>query len=412
EEEAEAVACEEAPTVDVMEDDDLRLGDELVLCSSFFFVHRSVFAQSGPMAPFQHLKRDGTLQSWRVTIKSLTDGALLKTHAVVSDPWLTKAHPDLEDIQRKKIKAWLDEHPNIEWIWLDWCSIPQETESLKRSSEEEAYFRDALNFSNTLYLCFPVLILQVFLAFRTFEEKSIKPAAGAAQPAEILCDDPAEASALEEEWSHGSMEEALARMSEGHVKVMNQKEKALQVSRLKFLEPMLGLLQEFEEQRQAYLAAASGGDALATAESLFWRAEQANLAAGASRSEGYADLLQSMGANHHNRGLLEEAMEHFRWAEQAYLAAGASRSVGYAYLAAGASRSGGYAGLLQSMGANHHNRGILEEAMEHSRRAEQAYLAAGASRSVGYASLLQSVGANLDDRELLEEAMEHYRRAV
>jgi len=374
-----------------------------VLCK-FFFVHRRVFFQAGPLPPYQALRarRDGCLDEVEISLPELERGKLARSRVVASHRWLTKSHPDPDGVQREAIKSWLEANPEVEWVWLDFCCLPQETEEYTRTPEEKRYFRDALNFSNTLYLFLPVLVLadseyiqrfwcllEAFLALRTFEGGRITTAEGAAQHFHVRCDEAEVAAQLERDWKSGGVEETLARLLDDGIKVTSQADKLLQVARLKFLEPMLRHLNHFEATRLAH-SSVNAADHLGAATHLkalgkvreqltvvgggqdeamdyYKKAEQAYLAAGATTSADFATLLKSMGANLTNRGRYDEAMDYYKKAEQAYLAAGATTSADFAT-------------LLKSMGANLTNRGRYDEAMDYYKKAEQAYLAAGVPR--------------------------------
>ena len=64
---------------------------------------------------------------------------------------------------------------------------------------------------------------------------------------------------------------------------------------------------------------------------------------------------------------------------------------GQAYLAAGATDSVGYANLLRSMAVSFGVQGKYREAMAVYKKSEQAFIAAGATKSVGYANLLKNM---------------------
>ena len=83
-------------------------------------------------------------------------GAYVASVLVVSHCWEQPGAPDEQGVQFAAVKAHLDAHPQIEWVWFDYWSMPQGKD---KKDWEEAEFAVMLPNINLLYLFCSVLIL-------------------------------------------------------------------------------------------------------------------------------------------------------------------------------------------------------------------------------------------------------------
>jgi hypothetical protein len=133
------------------------------------FVHRSVFNKASALPRLEDLRDNEKLS------KDF-DAALLdkpfsliardmRQFMIVSHRWVDLHHPDKSEEQRRLISEHLAGHPEKEWVWVDFCSLPQERrnsngELLKeKTSFEKMYFQDILSIISIAYLLLDVLII-------------------------------------------------------------------------------------------------------------------------------------------------------------------------------------------------------------------------------------------------------------
>jgi hypothetical protein len=84
----------------------------------------------------------------------------IKDILFVSHRWEEPGRPDVNGVQLEAIKAYLEKHPEIEWVWFDYSSMPQKIGGIdKRTREEKAEFQLMLTCIADLYLTASVLIL-------------------------------------------------------------------------------------------------------------------------------------------------------------------------------------------------------------------------------------------------------------
>ena len=132
------------------------------------FIHRSMFDSESPLPRFdelpQHLKRVETF-----LMKLLFFGSDARTglssFLLISHRWEGRCHPDASQEQRKAIAEWLSQNLDKEWVWFDYCSLPQDFKNEKgdvvkaMGPEDKAYFRHVLAHIDYAYLLFDVLIV-------------------------------------------------------------------------------------------------------------------------------------------------------------------------------------------------------------------------------------------------------------
>eukprot|EP00900_Chrysochromulina_parva_P001916 jgi/Chrpa1/11725/Chrysochromulina_OHIO_Genome00021304-RA len=132
---------------------------------SFYFIPaewvRSCSTRSLPR--MQELREDGHLTKKKIPLASAFrepafrgGGGIMKNILFVSHRWEEKSQPDEKGEQLKAIKAYLDSHTDIKWVWFDYSSMPQGDD---RTVKEKAEFRLMLSAIADLYLTAHVLIL-------------------------------------------------------------------------------------------------------------------------------------------------------------------------------------------------------------------------------------------------------------
>ena len=90
-----------------------------------------------------------------VTFNEACSTALVGEVCTVSHRWMEPHDPDADGTQLAAIKAHLDAHPNIKYVWYDaWC-LPQGD----RTADELVEFKRMLKEVNLLYLGSSVLVL-------------------------------------------------------------------------------------------------------------------------------------------------------------------------------------------------------------------------------------------------------------
>lgn len=155
-----------------------------------FLVPRAWFLQKDEPKLLPHQEMKDALEVVNFTVQDVVKGK--GDVIVVSHRWGEKHHPDPDGEQLRAIKAFLEAHPGFQFVWIDFCCIPQDLKTsdgnllLRRTEAETAYFRRALSSVNMLYLFFPVLTLldaeyntrfwccfESFLAVHTFDGASL-----------------------------------------------------------------------------------------------------------------------------------------------------------------------------------------------------------------------------------------------
>eukprot|EP00900_Chrysochromulina_parva_P018416 jgi/Chrpa1/26576/Chrysochromulina_OHIO_Genome00013222-RA len=85
---------------------------------------------------------------------------VIKYILFVSHRWEEPGRPDVDGVQLEAIKAYLEKHPEIKWIWFDYSSMPQKIRGIdSRTPKEKAEFQLMLTCITDLYLTASVLIL-------------------------------------------------------------------------------------------------------------------------------------------------------------------------------------------------------------------------------------------------------------
>ena len=114
-------------------------------------------SQLSTLPRFQELKlMKGAIEQKKILFSAAYTGVLDRTkYLVVSHRWMHSSHPDQDGVQTSKIREYLNEHPEIEWVWYDFWSMPQGN----KTEAEKLAFKWMLLQINVLYLGLNVLIL-------------------------------------------------------------------------------------------------------------------------------------------------------------------------------------------------------------------------------------------------------------
>lgn len=88
----------------------------------------------------------------------MADAEHLKECVAVSHRWLEPMNPDPRGEQLQALKTFLVANPSVKYVWLDWCSLPQNV-GQQRTAEEEAHFRASLASLYILFLGVRVLVV-------------------------------------------------------------------------------------------------------------------------------------------------------------------------------------------------------------------------------------------------------------
>ena len=121
----------------------------------------------------QSLLEDPETHEWIVEVEMSFDAGCLgeyrKKFGVVSHRWLTdhakgdprRAPPDPDGVQLAALKQWLNDNPDIEYVWMDWPCMYQSGKDGERepTDAERAAFKVMLSEVNMLYISCQVLIL-------------------------------------------------------------------------------------------------------------------------------------------------------------------------------------------------------------------------------------------------------------
>ena len=129
----------------------------------FYFIPAQVVrdCKTRSLPPMQALRADGHLKQKKVRLaKAFKGEGVIKKILFVSHRWEEPGRPDVNGVQLKAIQAFLNEHPEIKWVWFDYSSMPQKIGGIDtRTPKEKAEFQLMLACIADLYLTAQVLIL-------------------------------------------------------------------------------------------------------------------------------------------------------------------------------------------------------------------------------------------------------------
>jgi hypothetical protein len=135
---------------------------------SFYFIPAEWVRACGTksLPRMQTLRKDGHLTKIKIPLASafhepaFCGGGIMSNILFVSHRWEVPAQPDVKGEQLKAIKAFLEAHPDIKWVWFDYSSMPQKVDGVDtRTPEDKAEFQLMLAAIADLYLTAHVLIL-------------------------------------------------------------------------------------------------------------------------------------------------------------------------------------------------------------------------------------------------------------
>jgi hypothetical protein len=192
------------------------------------------------------------LKSW-----SLGDAILEKyknEFLVISHRWHTPQHPDPKGDKVALLQEYLAEHPQVQWVWLDFWSLPQSLPDKPRTEEEEVVFKVGLANIFMLFISSTVLILfdlqyvgrfwtsyEIWLSLRTVTADGLMNTPADKRRAHLRCMGAAnEAEDIHMEsmfttWSEKTPEEAASVLGEDDIIVTNMKDKEQQMEVLREL---------------------------------------------------------------------------------------------------------------------------------------------------------------------------------
>ena len=170
---------------------------------------------------------------------------------VVSHAWELPGDPDASGVKASTIRKHLLENREIEWLWLDFCCMPQNSVigwPLPRSEEEGSAFGWQLRNANLLYLGAHVLVLldlgyqgrfwtqfELWLSLQEGSTAGLRPVSEQSQRAHMKPIHGATdklASSLLSLWRTKSPEDAHSVLSRADVRVTNQGDKDIHLPKI------------------------------------------------------------------------------------------------------------------------------------------------------------------------------------
>lgn len=222
----------------------------------FWFVDAKKIKEShGPLPKHQDMKRQrGWLRAVRIGIHECMTFVLTYC-AALSYTWNRPDDPDPDGSVANVLRAWLREHPNILFVWIDWCSLPQ----AQRTVAEKAEFKKGLSYVNIVYLsCHVVKVMnsatlsrfwpqfEAWLSYRAISaggfdltlERSWEVFTGFA--AKDKDEAASQRNSIQKRWSNASVEDVKIRLGEPEVTVTNLSDKDTQFKKIDTLATVIG----------------------------------------------------------------------------------------------------------------------------------------------------------------------------
>jgi hypothetical protein len=129
----------------------------------FYFLPREVVLEcrTRSLPSMQELRDDEHLVKFQIPLGDAFRGKGVINHIlVVSHRWEVPGRPDVNGVQLEAIKAYLEAHPDIEWVWFDYSTMPQKIGGIDtRTFMERAEYQLMLAAIADLYLTAHCLIL-------------------------------------------------------------------------------------------------------------------------------------------------------------------------------------------------------------------------------------------------------------
>mmetsp|Transcript_31835 Transcript_31835/g.74387 ORF Transcript_31835/g.74387 Transcript_31835/m.74387 type:complete len:587 (+) Transcript_31835:36-1796(+) len=127
---------------------------------AFRFMPRDVVLDLDTLQKMQDMQRKGVLVTKTVELSFSCVGKFTEEYCAVSHYWNGLAQPDKDGAQLAALKQHLLTNPAIQFVWFDFCCLPQRDSGTKKRTEaEEKEFRDGLRHVYLLFLNVSVLIL-------------------------------------------------------------------------------------------------------------------------------------------------------------------------------------------------------------------------------------------------------------
>ena len=124
----------------------------------------------GGVPRHQDLRQRGLLFERQVSLHDVFSHWWVATSVVVSHRWFGPTHPDPDNEKLAKVQAFVDGHPEVDSVWLDWLCVPQSHGGPPRNAEEERYFSGTLHNISMLFLGLQVCVC---VMFETCSEKCL-----------------------------------------------------------------------------------------------------------------------------------------------------------------------------------------------------------------------------------------------
>ena len=232
---------------------DLRLVYKDGKRCSFWFIRAAKLRNfSGTTPPrMQELRRDHPdwLEQREISFAEGYAGRYVSDTLVISHCWEDPTQPDGKGVQFAAIKKHLVDNKAIKWVWFDFWSMPQGRD---KAESEDIEFSVMLPNINLLYLFCSVLILldssymsrfwtqfEAFLSFRKVTANGLDSTSEEERRDTIICIHNAnpkyDPPKLRDMWGDKTAEQAYAILEKPDVKVTNQKDKNIQLPKLKKL---------------------------------------------------------------------------------------------------------------------------------------------------------------------------------
>ena len=218
---------------------------------SFYFIPADWVRACGTksLPRMQTLREDGHLTKIKIPLASafhepaFCGGGIMANILFVSHRWEVPAEPDVDGEQLKAIKAFLEAHPDIKWVWFDYSSMPQKVDGVDtRTPEDKAEFQLMLAAIADLYLTARVLILldgsyasrfwtltEAWCSMQTVTSDGLRPATEAERRHTIECihnaDDEHDAKGLVDKVSTKTPDKMYGILKKPDVNVTNAKDK-------------------------------------------------------------------------------------------------------------------------------------------------------------------------------------------
>lgn len=229
-----------------------RLGSDNVSHKFTFLSAQKILEYPGVKLPhFRAVNLDEHLGPMALVEMSISlaevmaDALRLKECVAVSHRWLQPMNPDPRGEQLRCLKRFLAANPSVKYVWLDWCSLPQNV-WLQRTAEEEAHFRASLANLYLLFLGVRVLVVldqqysgrfwtvyEAWLAQRSIGGsdglEAVLPSQSRVTFLPIMNSDEEDVEVFRKKWGKTTPQQAYARLSRDDIIVTNQSDKDMQL---------------------------------------------------------------------------------------------------------------------------------------------------------------------------------------